>query len=136
METSTVAATPYPFYSTPAGDDDSVQQAVLTSHVGAAVERNQGDGFASLRAQFVHRDVESSKRETTQAKFDLAVAQKDAEIRNADRFGEIRAELASLHSKIDGNTIAVLRADLSDSKQDARNSALTSVLERILEKLK
>jgi hypothetical protein len=104
-----VAATPYPFYST-GGQDDNVDRAVLISHTGASVERNQDAGFSALRSQLVHRDVEQGKRETVQAKFDLAIAQKDFEIRAADRHSELKAELAVLRAEGLGREIASLRA--------------------------
>lgn len=108
-----VAATPYPFYSTGGQDNTSADRAVLISHTGASVERNQDAGLSALRSQLVHRDVEQGKRETVQAKFDLALAQKDFEIRAADRHSELKAELAALRAEGLTREIAGLRADAS-----------------------
>jgi hypothetical protein len=129
-----ITATPYPFYAT-GGDDDDSYRAALTSHASASVERNQDSQFAAARSQAVHRDVQDGKRETAQAKYDLAVQAKDAEIRNADRFSEVKAELAALREKMDGQAIAQLRVDLSETKASARADKQESLLAAILAKL-
>lgn len=121
-----VAATPYPFYSS-GGNDDNADRAVLISHTGASVERNQDAGFSALRSQLVHRDVEQGKRETVQAKFDLAIAQKDFEIRAADRHSELKAELAALRAEGLGREIAGLRAEATASKMDAVLAAIKAL---------
>lgn len=133
-DSQNITATPYPFYATGGNDDDSFR-AALTSHASASVERNQDAQFASASRQALHRDVESTKRETAQAKYDLAVLSKDAEVRNADRFGEVRAELAALREKLDAGAIAQLRVELSESKAEARASKQESLLAAILAKL-
>lgn len=122
-----VAATPYPFYST-GGQDDNVDRAVLISHTGASVERNQDAGMSALRSQLVHRDVESGKRETVQAKFDVAIAQKDFEIRAADRHSELKAELAALRAEGLTREIAGLRQSATDGKLTDILSALKSLV--------
>jgi hypothetical protein len=88
------------------------------------VERNQDAQFGALRTQHVHRDVEAGKRETVQAKFDLVVAQKDAEIRNADRFASIEKQLAGMKAD-------ALQRDIGQLREDK----LMGVLDRILAKL-
>jgi hypothetical protein len=130
-----ITATPYPFYATGSDDGDDAFKATLISHGNASVERNQDSQFAAQRSQLVHRDVEASKRETVQAKYDLAVQQKDSEIRAAERFAEVKAELAALREKMDGNTVAQLRADIADGKADARAQKQESLLAAILAKL-
>jgi hypothetical protein len=130
-----ISATPYPFYATGNDDGDDAFKATLISHQGASIERNQDSQFAAQRSQLVHRDVEASKRETVQAKYDLAVQQKDSEIRAAERFAEVKAELAALREKMDGNTVAQLRADIADGKADARAQKQESLLAAILAKL-
>lgn len=130
-----ITATPYPFYATGSDDGDDAFKAALISHGNASVERNQDSQFAAARSQAVHRDVESTKRETVQAKYDLAVQQKDSEIRAAERFAEVKAELAALNAKMDAGTIAQLRADLADGKADARAQKQESLLAAILAKL-
>jgi hypothetical protein len=119
-----VAATPYPFYATGQDSGDDSFQAALVSHSGASVERNQDAQFGALRTQHVHRDVEAGKRETVQAKFDLVVAQKDAEIRNADRFASIEKQLAGMKAD-------ALQRDIGQLREDK----LMGVLDRILAKL-
>lgn len=130
-----IVATPYPTYISPGGDDDDSFRAALTLQGDASTQRNQDSQFAALRSELVHRDVQDGKRETAQAKYDLAVSAKDAEVRNADRFGEVKAELAALREKMDGQTIAQLRADLSKGEADARQARTESLLSAILAKL-
>lgn len=129
-----ITATPYPFYATGGNDDDSFR-ATLTSHASASVERNQDAQFSAARTQAVHRDVEATKRETVQAKYDVTVNQKDAEIRSVERFAEIKAELAALRADNAQRDIANLRAELADGKADARASKAESLLAAILAKL-
>jgi hypothetical protein len=126
-DSQNITATPYPFYAT-GGDDDDSFRAALVSHANASVERNQDSQFAAARSQHIHRDVEAGKRETVQAKFDLLVSQKDAEIRNADRFASIEAKLAGMES-------AQLARDLADVKADGRAQKQESLLAQILAKL-
>lgn len=135
-----IVATPYPTYISPGGDDDGdaradVYAAALITQGDASTQRNQDSQFSALRSEFVHRDVQSGKRETVQAKYDLAVQGKDAEVRNADRFGEVKAELAALREKMDGQTIAQLRVDLAKGEADARQAKTESLLAAILAKL-
>jgi hypothetical protein len=130
-----IVATPYPTYISPGGDDDDSFRAQLVSHSAASVERNQDAQFASASRQALHRDIESGKRETTQAKYDLAVQAKDGEIRAAERFAEVKSELAALNAKLDAGTIAQLRADLAEGKADSRQAKTDSLLAAILAKL-
>jgi hypothetical protein len=130
----TVVATPYPTYMSGGNDDDSFR-AALISHSGASVERNQDAGFDSLRQQLTNRDVKDASRETAQAKYDLAVQTKDAEIRASDRFNEISKELAALRAETQANTIAQLRVELSESRADGRQQKTESLLSAILAKL-
>lgn len=125
------AATPYPVYDTGRGDDDSVQTAVLVSHAGAAVERNQDAGFSSLRAQIVNRDVLSAARNT---EVSALTAVKDSEIRAADRLSDVKAELAALRSEMFSRDIASLRAEVQDTKAAAANGQLIELLKQILAK--
>jgi len=131
-----IVATPYPTYISPGGDSDSdVYQAALIQQGDASTQRNQDSQFAALRSEFVHRDVQDGKRETAQAKYDLAVQGKDAEVRNADRFAEVAKGLAELNAKLDANTIAQLRVDLSETKAEGRQAKTDSLLAAILAKL-
>jgi len=128
---------PYPgTLQTNSGDDHSdVYAAALITQGDASTQRNQDSQFAASRDQAIHRDVESTKRETAQAKYDLAVQSKDAEIRNADRFSEVKAELAALREKMDSNAIAQLRVDLAETKAEGRAAKQESLLAAILAKL-
>lgn len=130
-----IVATPYPTYISPSGDDDDSFRAALTSHAAASVERNQDSQFAAARSQAIHRDVESGKRETAQAKYDVVVQVKDAEVRAADRFAEVKSELAALREKMDGAAIAQLRSDLAETKAEGRSAKTESLLAAILAKL-
>jgi hypothetical protein len=134
MSDQNITATPYPFYATGDNDDDSFR-AALTSHASASVERNQDSQFAAARSQAVHRDVESSKRETVQAKYDVTVNQKDAEIRSVERFAEIKAELAAMRAENLQRDVAQLRADLAEGKAAARAAASDAVLQAIAKKI-
>lgn len=128
---SNFAASPYPVYNL-GGDDDSVQQAVLTSHSAGSIERNQDSNFDAVRTQFTHRDVvgvgKDSQVTTLETKFDLAMHLKDSDRRHAER-------LARIEAKIDNAQIANLTAQLSDAKADARSSGLENLLTQILKKL-
>lgn len=132
-----IVATPYPTYISPGGDDgdDDSFRAALVSHSAASVERNQDSQFAAARSQSVHRDVVDGKRETAQAKYDLTVQAKDAEVRNADRFAEVKAELAAIREKMDAGTVAQLRADLAKNEADSRSAKTDALLAAILAKL-
>ncbi len=133
---SNFAATPYPIYNVGGdGDDDSVQHAVLTSHASASVERNQDSQFAAARSQFVHRDVQDGKRETVEAKYELAVHTKDAEIRAVERFAELTAELAALRAEGLQRDVATLRAEMADVKAAGRADATAAALAAIAKKL-
>lgn len=127
MSDSNFAATPYPTYNL-GGDDDSVQQAVLTSHTGASVERNQDAGFASVRAQFVHRDVVGGAKDGIAESLRVQLAVKDAEIRGLERHSEIKAELAAMRAEGLSRELNALRADSGNEK-------LASVLARIATKV-
>lgn len=131
-----IVATPYPTYISPGGDgDDDSFRAALIVQGDASTQRNQDSQFAALRSELVTRDVADGKRETAQAKYDLAVQAKDAEVRNADRFAEVSKELAALNAKIDGNVIAQLRVDLAKTEADGRQAKTESLLAAILAKL-
>lgn len=130
----TVVATPYPTYMT-GGDDDDSFRAALISHSGASVERNQDAQFAAQRDQNLTRDVNRNAERTAQAKYDLAVQTKDAEIRAADRHNETLKELAALRAEMNADRIATLRVELSESKASARQDRTESLLAGILAKL-
>lgn len=130
----TVVATPYPTYMSGGNDDDSFR-AALISHSGASVERNQDAQFSAQRDQNLTRDVNRNAERTAQAKYDLAVQSKDAEIRSADRHAETQKELAALRAEMQADRIATLRADLAESKASARQDKTESLLAAILAKL-
>jgi hypothetical protein len=132
-----IVATPYPTYISPGGDDDSDEtyKAALISHSAASVERNQDSQFAAARSQLVHRDVQSARRDTVEAKFDLVVAQKDGELRALERFSAIEKELAALRAEGLARDVSSLRAELGESRASARQDGLMSVLGQILAKL-
>ena len=127
MADSNFAATPYPTYNL-GGDDDSVQHAILTSHAGASVERNQDAGFSAGRSQLVHRDVvaggKDARIETLELKFELANQVKNAEIRNAERFSELKELILGQAAR----DLAEARADLRAAKQE---SMLSAILEKL-----
>lgn len=127
MADQNISATPYPFYAT-GGDDDSVQQAVLTSHTGASVERNQDAGFSSVRAQFVHRDVVGGAKDAQLESMRTQLAVKDSEIRALERHSDVKAELASMRAEGLARELNALRADSGNEK-------LASVLARIALKI-
>ncbi len=131
MADANFAATPYPTYNL-GGDDDSVQQAVLTSHAGASIERNQGDNFAAVRTQHVNRDVLAVGKDgqvtTLETKFDLAMHLKDSERRQSER-------LARIEAKLDGAEVARLTRDLAEANANARSDKLDGILVRIAAKL-
>ncbi len=124
-ESQNITATPYPFYATGGNDDDSYR-AQLVSHAGASIERNQDAQFASL-----HRDVESSKRETVEAKFELAVQVKDAEVRAAERHGDIKAELAALRAEGLQRDVRGLERALDQKNQDETKGILAAILAKL-----
>lgn len=130
-DSSNFAASPYPVYNL-GGDDDSVQHAILTSHTGASIERNQDSGFAATRNQLTHRDVvggtKDSRIETLQAKFDVGSQLKDFEVRSTER-------QARLEAKLDGMQIAQLTRELGETKADGRAAATNALLAQILAKL-
>ena len=125
---SNFAASPYPVYNFGGGDDDSVQQAVLTSHTGASVERNQDAQFASLSRQGLHRDIvggtKDSQLSSAELKFELATQVKDSEIRSADRFSELKDLIHAQAAR-----------DLADVKADLRAARQEAMLQQILTKL-
>jgi hypothetical protein len=133
-------ATPYPTYISPGGDDDGdsradVYAAALISQGDASTQRNQDSQFAALRSEFVHRDVQDSRRDTLQAKFDLAVGAKDAEVRAVERFAELKAELASIRAEGVARDAAALARELADTKAAARDDKTAQLLTAILAKL-
>jgi hypothetical protein len=130
-----VVATPYPFYATGGNDSDEVFKAALITQGDASTQRNQDSQFAALRDQQLNRDVVDNQRAVENAKFELATAQKDSEIRSVDRFAEIKSELAALREKMDGNAIAQLRVDLAETKAEGRAAKQESLLAAILAKL-
>lgn len=126
----------YPGIVSQGGDDHSdVYAAALIQQGDASTQRNQDSHFNALRTEVVGREAVDGKRETAQAKYDLAVAAKDAEIRNSDRFAEVKAELAALREKMDSQAIAQLRVDLSETKAEGRQAKTDSLLAAILAKL-
>lgn len=134
MSDQNITATPYPFYAT-GGDDDSVQHAVLTSHAGASIERNQDSQFAALSRQNLQGRVSDGRRESVETKFEVVVAQKDAEIRAAERFAELKAELAAMRAEGLQRDVASLRAEMVESKAAARAAAADAVLAAIAKKI-
>jgi len=130
-----IVATPYPTYISPGGDDDDSYRAALTLQGDASTQRNQDAGFASLRDQLLNRDVQDGKRETAQAKYDLAVQGKDAEVRQADRFAEVSKEIAALRAEASAREVAQLRVELAESRADGRQAKTESLLAAILAKL-
>ena len=125
-----ITATPYPFYATGGNDDDSFR-AALTSHASASVERNQDSQFAAARSQAVHRDVEASKRETVQAKYDLSVQQKDGEIRAVERFADIKAELAALRAEMTSRELSRVSVELADAKNARQADVLAAIAKKL-----
>lgn len=123
MSDQNISATPYPFYAT-GGDDDSVQQAVLTSHAGASVERNQDSQFSAARSQFVHRDVVGGAKDAQLEALRTQLAVKDSEIRALERHSEVKAELAAFRAD-------TLQRDISS----LRDGGLTKALDAIAKKL-
>lgn len=118
------------------GDDHSdVYAAALIAQGDASTQRNQDSHFVALRSEAIGREVADSKRETAQAKYDLAVQTKDAEVRAAERNADVKAELAALRAEMQANTIAQLRVELSETKADSRQSRTESMLAGILAKL-
>jgi hypothetical protein len=135
-DSPTIVSTPYPTYI-PGNDNDSdeVFKAALIQQGDASTQRNQDSQFAALRDQLVNRDVNDGKRETAQAKYDLAVQSKDAEIRNGDRFAEVSKELSALRAEMSAREVAQLRVELAESKADGRQAKTESLLATILAKL-
>lgn len=128
---------PYPGVFSQGGGDDGGEayKAALITQGDASTQRNQDSQFAAQRDQLIHRDVESTKRETAQAKYDLAVQAKDGEVRAAERFAVVASELAALRAKMDADTIATLRVEVSETKAEGRQSKTESLLATILAKL-
>lgn len=124
-----ISATPYPFYAT-GGEDDS-HKAALVSHAGASIERNQDAGFGFLSRQALQAEMGYNREATLQAKFDSVVAQKDAEIRQSERFAGIEKELAAIRAEGLARDVSQLRAEVSKGQNDA----LAVVLSRIAAKL-
>lgn len=110
------------------GDDDDSFRAALISQGDASTQRNQDAAFSAVRSQLVHRDV-------IEGKFDAVVSMKDGEIRTADRFSSVEKELAALRAEAQARDIAQLRAELAESKAEARSAATTALLSQILAKL-
>ncbi|HEY3434460.1 MAG TPA: hypothetical protein VGK41_02295, partial [Solirubrobacterales bacterium] len=130
-----ISATPYPFYATGNDDGDDAFKAQLISHANASVERNQDAQFASMSRQALQHCVDSSAKETVQAKYDLAVLTKDAEVRNVERFAELKSELATIRAEGIARDNAALARELSDVKASARDSQTAQLLAAILAKL-
>lgn len=131
-----IVATPYPTYVTGGNDDgDDAFKAALIAHANGSVERNQDSQFAALRSQLVNRDVVDNARATENAKYELASVNKDAEIRSVERFAELKAELAALRAEGLQRDVAQLRAEMAETKADARSARTESLLETILSKL-
>lgn len=126
------AATPYPVYDTGRGDDDSVQTALLVSHAGAAVERNQDAGFNAMGRQMANRDILKSARDSDVAQL---IATKDSEIRRTEQFAQLRAELAQIRAEGVARDNAALAREVSDVKAAAGQDKLLSVLTAILQKV-
>jgi hypothetical protein len=129
-----ISATPYPFYATGGNDDDSFR-AALTSHASASVERNQDSQFSAGRDQLVHRDVVAYAKDavnaSTEAKYELTTALKDAEIRNVDRFSELK-DLIRGQAERD---LAEARAELRAERAAAASNDMAKTLAAILAKL-
>ncbi len=130
MADSNFAATPYPTYNL-GGDDDSIQHAVLTAHAGASVERNQDAQFAALSRQNLQGRVSDGRRESVETKYEAVVAQKDFEIRQSERFSELK-DLIRAQSERD---LAEARAELRAERAAGENKAIQTTLAAILAKL-
>lgn len=129
-----IAATPYPFYA--GGDDgDEAHKAALTSHAGASIERNQDSQFAAARSVALLQEVAYNRDATAESKFQAVIAQKDAEIRQSERFANIEKELAVLRAEGLSRDVVSLRAELAESRAGSRNDALAAVLAQILAKV-
>lgn len=130
-----IVATPYPTYISPSGDDDDSFRAALTSHAAASVERNQDAQFSASRDQAVHRDVVAFAKDavnsSTETKYELATQLKDAEIRNVDRFSELK-DLIRGQAERD---LAEARAELRAERASSANADIAKTLAAILAKL-
>lgn len=138
MADANFAATPYPVYNT-GGDDDSVQHAILTSHTGASVERNQDAQFAAGRDRALTADVYGTSKDNAIVSLENRVeVERSARVsdRHRDRqFAELKSELAAMRAEGAAREIASLRADLGETKATARAEKAESLLARLVTKL-
>lgn len=125
----------YPGIMSQGGNDDDSFRAALTSHAGASVERNQDSQFAALRSQLVQSEVGYNREATLQAKYDSVVAQKDAEIRQSERFAGIEKELAVIRAEALSRDVSALSRELADVKAGRSSDALSATLAAILAKV-
>lgn len=134
------AASPYPVYNLGGnGDDDSLQQAVLTSHVGASVERNQDAQFVANRDFILSRDVVGGAKDAEiralEVKADLLAEIKDHERRSVERDNAVQRELALIRAEHAAQGTAVMSRELARVEADARQAKTDAVLAAILAKL-
>ena len=130
----TVVATPYPTYMTGGNDDDSYR-AALVSHSSASVERNQDASFAHLSRQHLQGRASDGRRESVETKYEVVIAQKDAEIRALERFAELKVDLAQIRAEGVARDSAALARELSDAKASAHQDKTAQLLAAILAKL-
>jgi hypothetical protein len=134
MADANFAATPYPTYNL--GGDD---HALLTSHAGASIERNQDAQFSAGRDRALTENVFATSKDNAVIALENRV---DIERRSAvsdrhrDRqFAELKTELAVMRAEATQRELLALRADLAETKASARDSATAVVLARIAAKL-
>lgn len=117
-----ITATPYPFYATGGNDDDSFR-AVLTSHAGASVERNQDAQFSASRDLLLCRDVVAGAKdgqlEALRNRFELSTQIKDSEIRALERHNEVNEKLARIEASAAAREIVSLRDGATARALDA-----------------
>ena len=115
---SNFAASPYPVYNLGGVDDDSVQHAILTSHAGASVERNQDAQFAAGRSRALTADVFGTSKDDAVITLENRVElERRAAVsdRHRDRqFAELKAELAGMRAEAMQRELVALRAEKTD----------------------
>lgn len=114
--------------TTDTGDDSSkhAYAATLTAHAAGSVERNQDAQFSASRDLLLCRDVvagaKDARIESLVNRYELASQLKDFEIRNLERHGEVKAELAAMRAES-------LQRDIATLRSDAQGSVLSQLLE-------
>lgn len=138
-DSPTIAATPYPFYSTGSPVEDNSFRAALTSHSAASIERNTDSQFAAGRDLQLVRDVAAGTKDAEiralEVKADLLAEIKDHERRSVERDNAVQKELSAIRAEHLAQGTAAMARELVRAEADARQGKLEAALAAILAKL-